>query len=181
MVFQDYSLFPWLTVRENVAFGPKSRGERPESYGPKAERLLEIAKLTGFEEAFPGQLSGGMRQRVAIVRALANDPDVLLMDEPFGALDLQTRWQMQEFLLETKQVTQKTIVFVTHDIDEAVFVGDRIYIASPRPLSLGECFEVPFSPASRRDKLRRDPVFGALVNRVRDALLAAASKTPASK
>jgi len=178
MVFQDYSLFPWLTVRENVGFGPKSRGERPEIFGARVERLLEIAKLTDFEEAYPGQLSGGMRQRVAIVRSLANNPDVLLMDEPFGALDLQTRWQMQEFLLETKQVTHTTIVFVTHDIDEAVFVGDRIYIASPRPLSLGDCFEVPFSPASRNLDLRRDPSFVALVNRVRDALLAAASKTP---
>jgi NitT/TauT family transport system ATP-binding protein len=178
MVFQDYSLFPWLTVRENVFFGPKSRGERPETYTSRAERLLEVARLTDFEEAYPGQLSGGMRQRVAIIRALANDPDVLLMDEPFGALDLQTRWQMQEFLLETKRITQKTIVFVTHDIDEAVFVGDRIYIASPRPLSLGKCFEVPFSPASRTLELRRDPTFVTLVNRVRDALLAAASKAP---
>jgi len=181
MVFQDYSLFPWLTVRENVAFGPKSRGERPEAYSSKVERLLEVARLTGFEEAYPGQLSGGMRQRVAIIRALANDPDVLLMDEPFGALDLQTRWQMQEFLLETKRITQKTIVFVTHDIDESVFVGDRIFIASPRPLSLGKCFEVPFSPASRTLELRRDPTFVTLVNRVRDALLAAASKTQSSK
>ena len=178
MVFQDYSLFPWLTVHDNVGFGPKSRGESPESYGSKVEHLLEIARLTDFGDAYPGQLSGGMRQRVAIVRALANDPDVLLMDEPFGALDLQTRWQMQEFLLATKQVTQKTIVFVTHDIDEAVFVGDRIYIASPRPLSLGHCFEVPFSASTRNDKLRRDPAFGILVNRVRDALLAAASKAP---
>jgi NitT/TauT family transport system ATP-binding protein len=176
MVFQDYSLFPWLTVRENVAFGPKSRGEKPEAYGSRAERLLEVARLTGFEDAYPGQLSGGMRQRVAIIRALANDPDVLLMDEPFGALDLQTRWQMQEFLLETKRMTQKTIVFVTHDIDEAVFVGNRIYIASPRPLKLGKWFEVPFSPASRTLELRRDPSFVTLVNRVRDALLAAASK-----
>lgn len=178
MVFQDYSLFPWLTVRENVGFGPRSRGERPEVYGSRVERLLEIARLTGFEDAYPGQLSGGMRQRVAIIRALANDPDVLLMDEPFGALDLQTRWQMQEFLLQTKRMTQKTIVFVTHDIDESVFLGDRIYIASPRPLSLGHCFEVPFSPASRNLELRRDPAFVALVNRVRDSLLAAASKAP---
>ncbi len=177
MVFQDYSLFPWLTVRENVAFGPCSRGERAETYGSRVERLLEVATLTGFEDTYPGQLSGGMRQRVAIIRALANDPDVLLMDEPFGALDLQTRWQMQEFLLETKRMTQKTIVFVTHDIDEAVFVGDRIYIASPRPLSLGKCFEVPFSPASRTLELRRDPTFVTFVNRVRDALLAAASRT----
>lgn len=176
MVFQDYSLFPWLTVRDNVAFGPKSRGERPEVYGSKVERLLEIAKLSDFEEAYPGQLSGGMRQRVAIVRALANNPDVLLMDEPFGALDLQTRWQMQEFLLETKAVSQTTVVFVTHDIDEAVFVADRIYIASPRPLTLGHCIEVPFSPATRNASLRRDPAFVSLVNRVRDSLLAAASK-----
>jgi NitT/TauT family transport system ATP-binding protein len=178
MVFQDYSLFPWLTVRENVAFGPRRRRENGEAHGPRVEDLLEISKLTGFEDAYPRQLSGGMRQRVAIVRALANDPDVLLMDEPFGALDLQTRWQMQDFLLATKQLTKKTIVFVTHDIDEAVFVGDRIYIASPRPLRLGKCFAVPFSAAVRHAGLRRDSSFGSLVNRVREALLEAASKAP---
>lgn len=176
MVFQDYSLFPWLTVRQNVALGPQNRGEREATLGSKILRLLEVSKLSEFEDAYPAQLSGGMRQRVAIVRALANEPEVLLMDEPFGALDLQTRWQMQDFLLETKERTKCTVVFVTHDIEEAVFLADRIYIASPRPLVLGRSFTVPFSFEARCDALRREPTFVALVNGVRDALLAAASR-----
>lgn len=175
MVFQDYSLFPWLTVRENIAFGPKNRGVSPETVFSRIEDLIEVSQLTDFKDAFPAQLSGGMRQRVAIVRALANTPDVLLMDEPFGALDPKIRGEMQEFLLATKARTKTTIVFVTHDIDEAVLLGDRIYIASPRPLRLGQCFVVPFSLSARRESLRRDPAFGTLVNTVRDALLEAAS------
>jgi len=176
MVFQDYSLFPWLTVRQNVALGPQNRGEKLSTLGPKIERLLDVSKLTGFENAYPAQLSGGMRQRVAIVRALANEPEVLLMDEPFGALDLQTRWQMQDFLLETKALTRCTVVFVTHDIEEAVFLADRIHIASPRPLTLGREFIIPFSAQVRQTKLRRDPSFVSYVNQVRDALLDAASQ-----
>ncbi len=177
MVFQDYSLFPWLTVRQNVAFGPKNRGEKPSTLVPKIERLLNVSKLTGFEDAYPAQLSGGMRQRVAIIRALANEPEVLLMDEPFGALDLQTRWQMQDFLLDTRTLTRCTVVFVTHDIEEAVFLADRIYIASPRPLILGQELVIPFSTQTRQAKLRRDPTFVSYVNQVRDGLLDAASRS----
>jgi NitT/TauT family transport system ATP-binding protein len=112
-----------------------------------------------------------MQQRVAIVRALANDPDVLLMDEPFAALDVQTRWHMQDFLIDTKKLTGKTIVFVTHDIDEAVYIADRIYVGTPRPMLLSDEFQVPFASEDRTERLRTDPVFVALVNRVRDALL----------
>ncbi|MFC1597003.1 ABC transporter ATP-binding protein [Planctomycetota bacterium] len=174
-IFQDYSLFPWLTVRQNIEFGPKMRGLEPAGVWSRIEGLLEVAKLAGFENAYASELSGGMRQRVAIVRALANDPDVLLMDEPFGALDVQTRWQMQDFLIETKELTGKTIVFVTHDIDEAVFVGDRIYAATPRPLRLAAEFTVPFSADARNLRLRNDPLFVTLVNKVRGVLLAEAT------
>lgn len=177
MVFQDYSLFPWLTVRRNIEFGPSVRGQRREQTFQKVEGLLDVAGLTGFEDSFPAQLSGGMRQRVAIIRALANEPDVLLMDEPFGALDVQTRWQMQDFLLRTRELTGTTVVFVTHDIDEAVFLADRILIATPRPLRLRQPILVPFSTEARTDALRREAVFMAAVGRVREALLEAAKET----
>lgn len=170
-IFQDYSLFPWLTVRGNVEFGPRRRGEEAARFSPRVDDLLEVAGLRGFEEAWPKQLSGGMQQRVAIIRALANEPDVLLMDEPFGALDVQTRWHMQDFLVRTKELTGKTIVFVTHDIDEAVFIADRIYVTTPRPMVISDEFSVPFAAEIRNDRLRTDPIFVALVNRVRAALL----------
>jgi ABC-type nitrate/sulfonate/bicarbonate transport system ATPase subunit len=133
MVFQSYTLFPWLSVRDNVCFGLRERGL------PRAEQLAVangfIAKvgLNGFEHHFPKQLSGGMQQRTAIARALANDPRILLMDEPFGALDHQTRELMQELLLGIWEAEKKTVLFVTHDIDEAVFMGSRVVVMSARP------------------------------------------------
>ena len=133
MVFQSYTLFPWLTVRGNVEFGPRIRG-LPDAYSrDMAGRFIQMVGLAGFEGAYPKELSGGMMQRVAIARALANDPEVLLMDEPFGALDAQTRAFMQELLLDIWQKTRKTILFVTHDIDEALFLGDRVYVMTARP------------------------------------------------
>jgi len=133
MVFQSYTLFPWLTVRDNVCFGLNERGM------PRAEQL-EIAQayigkvgLVGFEHHYPKQLSGGMQQRTAIARALANGPRMLLMDEPFGALDHQTRELMQELLLGIWEQERKTVLFVTHDIDEAVFIGSRVVVMSARP------------------------------------------------
>jgi len=178
VIFQDYSLFPWLTVRRNIEFGPRIRKVKPGVIWPKVEHLLEVAKLKGFEDVYPTRLSGGMRQRVAIVRSIANDSDVLLMDEPFGALDVQTRWEMQDFLIQTKKATRKTIVFVTHDLDEAVYLADRIYICSPRPLRFEQEVIVPFSSDDRKTLLRRDPVFLTLVNRVHEGLLAAATAKP---
>ncbi len=133
MVFQSYTLFPWLTVQGNVEFGPRLR-RMPEDYcRGAAARYIQMVGLTGFERAYPKELSGGMMQRVAIARALANDPEVLLMDEPFGALDAQTRAFMQELLLDIWQKTPKTILFVTHDIDEALFLGDHVYVMTARP------------------------------------------------
>ncbi len=133
MVFQSYTLFPWLTVQGNVEFGPRLRGVAEGERREAARRFIGMVGLTGFEHAYPKELSGGMMQRVAIARALANDPEVLLMDEPFGALDAQTRAFMGELLLDIWQKTPKTILFVTHDIEEALFLGDRVYVMTARP------------------------------------------------
>jgi ABC-type nitrate/sulfonate/bicarbonate transport system ATPase subunit len=133
MVFQSYSLYPWLSVRRNIEFGLEiKRVPKPERKRQSTE-LIHLMKLDGFAEAYPKALSGGMKQRVAIARALANDPDVLLMDEPFGALDALTRQVMQEMLTDIWQRYRKTVLFVTHDIDEAIFLGDVIYIMTNRP------------------------------------------------
>jgi NitT/TauT family transport system ATP-binding protein len=133
MVFQSYTLFPWLSVQGNVEFGPRLRGVAEAERRETARRFINMVGLAGFEHAYPKELSGGMMQRVAIARALANDPEVLLMDEPFGALDAQTRAFMGELLLDVWQKTPKTILFVTHDIDEALFLGDRVFVMTARP------------------------------------------------
>ena len=133
MVFQQYSLLPWKTVYENVAFGPKMAGHSRTESGSIANTFLELVGLKKFGDRYPAELSGGMQQRVGIARALANYPSVLLMDEPFGALDAQTRLMMQESLLEIWRKFGTTVVFVTHDVDEAVFLADRVLIMSAAP------------------------------------------------
>ncbi len=133
MVFQGYSLFPWLSVQKNVEFGLKMKKVSASEREERARRYIELVGLNGFENALPKQLSGGMKQRVAIARTLANEPEVLLMDEPFGALDAQTRVVMQELLADIRRRTNTTILFITHDIDEAVLLGDRVYVMSRRP------------------------------------------------
>jgi ABC-type nitrate/sulfonate/bicarbonate transport system ATPase subunit len=133
MVFQNYSLFPWLSVQKNVEFGLALRNAPQKERTEKARHFSHAVGLQGFEDAYPSHLSGGMKQRVAIARALANDPEVLLMDEPFGALDSQTRSVMQELLTDIWEKNQKTVLFVTHDIDEAILLGDVVYTMSARP------------------------------------------------
>jgi len=133
MVFQSYTLFPWLTVQGNVEFGPRLSRHPPELCARIARRYIDLVGLSGFEHAYPKELSGGMMQRAAIARALANDPEILLMDEPFGALDAQTRTLMQELLLSVWEQTHKTVLFVTHDIGEAVLLADRVYVMTARP------------------------------------------------
>jgi len=133
MVFQSYTLFPWLTVRENIAFGLRERGISEVERGKIADGFIHRVGLSGFENYWPKQLSGGMQQRTAIARALANDPKILLLDEPFGALDNQTRALMQEMLLGIWERDQKTVLFVTHDIEEAIFLGSRVIVMSARP------------------------------------------------
>jgi NitT/TauT family transport system ATP-binding protein len=133
MVFQEYSLFPWRTVIDNIKFGLEMKEVEKAERDQIAEKYLEMVGLSSFRDAYPFELSGGMRQRVAIARALANDPEVLLMDEPFGALDAQTRNMMQRELLEIWEKTRKTVIFVTHSVDEAVYLADRIVMLSSRP------------------------------------------------
>jgi NitT/TauT family transport system ATP-binding protein len=145
MVFQSYTLFPWLRVRENVEFGPSLKGVSKAERRRTADRLLEEMGLVEFARAYPRELSGGMKQRVAIARALANDPEVLLMDEPFGALDALTRAGAQRFLTEIWEQHRRTIAFVTHDIDEAIYLGDTVYVMSRRPGRIREIVQVDIS------------------------------------
>ncbi|MFM8548181.1 MAG: ABC transporter ATP-binding protein [Betaproteobacteria bacterium] len=133
VVFQEAALLPWLSVWENVVFGPKVQGMRAAEYDKRASEMLEICGLQAFQKHLPVQLSGGMRQRVGIARVLTLNPRVLLMDEPFGALDAQTRLTMQELLLSVWQKLRTTVIFVTHDIDEAILLADTIYVMSARP------------------------------------------------
>ncbi|MEH3147557.1 MAG: ABC transporter ATP-binding protein [Methylobacterium frigidaeris] len=133
MVFQDYGLFPWLTVRDNIGFGPRSRRRPAAEVRETAERYIELVGLQRFADAHPHQLSGGMKQRVAIARVLANDAEVVLMDEPFGALDAMTRERLQDELLDLWSRTGLTVLFVTHAIEEAIFLADRIVMMSPGP------------------------------------------------
>jgi NitT/TauT family transport system ATP-binding protein len=133
MVFQDYALFPWLSVRGNIAFGPNSRGLHRKEVRAATDRFIEMVGLSKFADAYPHQLSGGMRQRVAIARVLANDAQVILMDEPFGALDAMTRERLQEELLELWQRTKLTVIFVTHSIEEAILLADRVVVMTPGP------------------------------------------------
>ena len=176
MVFQSYTLFPWLTVLDNVCFGLRERGL------PRADQL-EVAQgyvgkvgLQGFERHFPKQLSGGMQQRTAIARALANGPRILLMDEPFGALDHQTRELMQELLLGIWEAEKKTVLFVTHDIDEAVFMGSRVVVMSARPGRIKVDRPVPLAHP-RHYSVKTTPAFAelkaALTEQVRTEVLAA--------
>lgn len=136
VVYQSVSLFPWLTVMENVEFGPKARGIDKSTRRKYAQELIELVGLQGFENNFPNSLSGGMRQRVGIARAYANDPEVLFMDEPFGALDAQTRYLMQEEILKIYEHQKRTIVFVTNNIEEAVYLADRIIVMKSCPTSV---------------------------------------------
>jgi NitT/TauT family transport system ATP-binding protein len=133
MVFQDYALFPWLSVRENIAFGPIARGLATAQVKETVDKFIELVGLAKFATAYPHQLSGGMKQRVAIARVLANDAELVLMDEPFGALDAMTRERLQDELLEIWQRTRLTVVFVTHSVEEAIFLANRVVVMSPGP------------------------------------------------
>ena len=133
MVFQDYALFPWLTVRDNIGFGPASRGLSGGEVKATVDKFVELVGLQKFATAYPHQLSGGMKQRVAIARVLANDAELVLMDEPFGALDAMTRERLQDELLEIWQRTKLTVVFVTHSIEEAIFLAGRVVVMTPGP------------------------------------------------
>ena len=154
MVFQSYTLFPWLTVKQNVMYGPRMAGKDDSTNDAEARQWLALVGLDKFEESYPHQLSGGMKQRAAIARALANEPRILLMDEPFGALDPQTRQQMQAYLLQIWKNVDITIFFITHDLDEAIFLSDRILVLDPRPGRIREIVEVPVPRPRDHEQLR---------------------------
>jgi NitT/TauT family transport system ATP-binding protein len=153
MVFQAYTSFPWLTVRQNVEYGMRINGVSTKERRERAEYYIELVHLAKFRDAYPKQLSGGMKQRVAIARSLANSPEILLMDEPFGALDAETRWHMQEFMIEILETSQITVLMVTHDIDEALFLADHIVFMSAQPGTKREDLWTEFKNGERiRDK-----------------------------
>ncbi|PUE57345.1 sulfonate ABC transporter ATP-binding protein [Limnohabitans sp. 2KL-17] len=161
MVFQSYTLFPWLTIEQNIRFGLRERGLPEQAQKERADYFISKVGLRGFEQHFPKQLSGGMQQRTAIARALANDPKILLLDEPFGALDNQTRVLMQELLLGIWESAQKTVLFVTHDIDEAIFMANRVAVFSARPGRIKTELAVDF-PHPRHYTIKTSPEFMAL-------------------
>ena len=170
MVFQSYTLYPWLKVRENIEFGLALKGTSKRERRRVSDSLLGEMGLREFERAYPKELSGGMQQRAAIARALANDPKVLLMDEPFGALDALTRAAAQRFLTEIWEQHRRTIAFVTHDIEEAIFLGDTVFVMSPRPGRIREVIPVELSRPRTLDDLG-SPAFAELKRRILSLIL----------
>ena len=166
IVFQQYALFPWRTALENVEFGLEAKGVNAGERRDIARRHLALVGLTGFEDRRPHELSGGMKQRVAIARSLAHDPDVLLMDEPFAAVDAQTRESLQDELLRMWQHARTTVIFVTHAIDEALYLGQRVAVMTSRPGRIKEIVEVPRELRSGDPDVRSLPEFGRLRHHV---------------
>ena len=177
MVFQGYTLFPWLTVKGNVMFGLRISGKSSREAESEARQWLDLVGLNQFAESYPSQLSGGMKQRVAIARALANRPRILLMDEPFGALDAQTRSQMQAYLLDIWRNVDVTILFITHDLDEAVHLADRILVLKANPGQVNEAIEVPVSRPRSASQLL-EPEFLATRQRIDDLIHPPEKQTP---
>jgi ABC-type nitrate/sulfonate/bicarbonate transport system ATPase subunit len=176
MVFQSYTLFPWLTVKQNICFGLRERGVARVEQDRIAARYIERVGLTGFEHHYPKTLSGGMQQRTALARALANDPKILLLDEPFGALDHQTRALMQELLLGIWETDRKTVLFVTHDIEEAVFIGTRVAVMSARPGRV-KCDVRIDLPHPRHYTIKTTPEFALYEARLTEEIRAESIKT----
>jgi NitT/TauT family transport system ATP-binding protein len=166
MVFQGDSIFPWMTVWNNAAYGLRMRGAPKAQIREVVGHYLDRTGLLPFADRYPHQLSGGMKQRVSIARAFATDPEVLLMDEPFSALDEQNRTLLQEELLRIWDVDKKTVVFITHSVDEAVTMGDRIVVMTAHPGRIKSIVEVPFPRPREVLALRREPAYGALVFRI---------------
>ena len=165
VVFQEPALFPWFSVMENVVFGPKTRGDKPAAYRPRAAQILEQVGLRGFEESYPAELSGGMRQRVGIARVLMLESRVMLMDEPFGALDAQTRSLMQELLLAVWERHHQTVLFVTHDIEEALLLADSVSVMTARPGRIKKRLAVEL-PRPRSLEVTTSPFFNQLKREV---------------
>lgn len=170
VVFQHFGLFPWRSVYANAAYGLRLAGASRDLIDARTSATLRLVGLDGFERHYPYQLSGGMQQRVGLARALATDPDVLLMDEPFAALDAQTREILQEEMLRILERARKTIVFVTHSIDEAILLGDRVIVLTARPGRVKQIIPIPYPRPRNIAAMRADPAIGALRARVWDLL-----------
>jgi NitT/TauT family transport system ATP-binding protein len=170
MVFQSYTLYPWMSVQKNVEFGLKLQGVSPLTRREQASYYLNVVGLTNFAQALPKQLSGGMKQRVAIARALANQPKILLMDEPFGALDVQTKEIMQQFLLNLWQQTRTSILMITHDVGEAVFLAQRIYVLSAHPGRIQRELHIVDLPSQRDHHIKCQVSFLNYQNEIMDLL-----------
>ncbi|MCC7372548.1 MAG: ABC transporter ATP-binding protein [Chloroflexi bacterium] len=162
MVFQEQSIFPWMSVYDNVAYGPRMRGISGRQYREQVEYYIEKVGLTAFRKAYPHQLSGGMKQRVSVARAFANAPEILLMDEPFGALDEQNKSLLHEELLRIWEESRRTVVFITHSIDEALVLGDRVLVMTARPGRLKADISIPFARPRGAYELKATPEFGEL-------------------
>jgi NitT/TauT family transport system ATP-binding protein len=169
MVFQKYTLYPWMSVQKNVEFGLKLLGITANKRREVASYYLDIVGLTNFAKSLPKELSGGMKQRVAIARALATNPKILLMDEPFGALDIQTKENMQQFLLEIWSKTNCTILMITHDVREAVFLSQRIYVLSTQPGTIEQEYQINL-PSERDYHIKRQPAFHQQTEEIIDLL-----------
>ena len=169
VIFQESALFPWRTAHGNVVWPLEIKGVAKDERARVAERYLDLVHLKGFRDHYPAELSGGMKQRVALARVLVLDPRILLMDEPFGALDSQTRELMQEELLEIWSTTRKTVIFITHDIDEAVYLSDRVVVMTARPGRIKEDLRIDL-PRPRRLEIKKSADYGAYRNRIWDLL-----------
>ncbi len=179
VVFQNFALFPWKTVRGNVAFGPKMRGISSDERDRIAREYIELVGLTGSEDKFPHELSGGMQQRVGVARVLANAPAVMLMDEPFASVDAQTRMTLQEEVTRVWEARRPTVVFITHDVDEAVFLSERVVVLTQRPGSVRELVPVDIPRPRRWDDLVDDADFKRLTHRVLQLIRRDQGGTPA--
>ena len=173
-VFQQFNLLPWRTIIGNVEFGLENLGVSKFERRRRAEEVIKLVDLEGFERYYPAQLSGGMQQRVGLARALAIEPSILLMDEPFGSVDDQTRMLLQDELLKIWEQSQKTVIFVTHDIEEALYLGDRIVVMRARPSRISRMLEVPFD-RPRTDKIRGNPEMGRLKQEIWEELRSGAT------
>jgi NitT/TauT family transport system ATP-binding protein len=166
LVFQEQAVFPWMTVWENIAFGLRRRGVKGAELKNIVDHFLHITGLAGFWNYYPYQLSGGMKQRVGVARAFANDPEILLMDEPFASLDEQNKTLLQDELLRIWEETKKTVVFITHSIDEAISLGDRVIVMTNRPGRIKSIIPIRFGRPRRMMELRKEAAYGELVYRV---------------
>ena len=166
IVFQQYALYPWLTALENIEFGLEAKGVDKKTRRGKAQYYLQLVGLSGFEKHYPNELSGGMKQRVAIARSLAYEPEILLMDEPFAALDAQTRETLQEELIKIWKSSKKTIVFITHSIDEAIFLSQRVAIMTSRPGRIKEIIDIPASLKAKGEDIRSTAEYGKIRHQI---------------